>query len=210
MKGTYFFGLLLFVTLSTNTAKLFAQTTSKPLPEAQTPKQPNLQDNGQKITPITNKPKKTKQALVGDQLKPLPQFSFTDLKGKKFTNKKLKKFEHLLVFYYDPGCGHCTKQAQWIKDDIDKFKNTKMLWISIADTASIHKFKDKYFATDKNVFCVQDVDKKVFTTFEGLGSTPSSLLYNKKKQGVANFVGETQAQAILNKINGTETVIEKN
>lgn len=131
----------------------------------------------------------------GKQNQTLPNFSFYDLNGKPFTNKQIKYNNYLLVTYFDPTCEHCIAQTESMVNEINKFKNVSMVWISIADANSIKDFKQKYFPNNKNIVFLQDKEMKIFNTFKGVEDTPTTLIFNKNKVLVAQL-GESKAADI--------------
>lgn len=136
------------------------------------------------------------QSNTTAKIKKLPNFSFYDLKGKKFGADQVKYDKYLTIVYFDPSCEHCIAQTEAMIKQWAKFKHTKMIWVSISDPEPIAEFKQKYFPKNNDIIFLSDKDLKVFTYFPDIIDTPTIMIYNKDKNRVA-MLGETTVDKIL-------------
>lgn len=127
--------------------------------------------------------------------KKLPDFKFFDLKGNVFGAKQISYDKYLTVVYFDPSCEHCEKVTKDIVANINKFKNTKMVWVSFGDAKQIAEFQNKYFKGNKNVIFLHDKNMKIFDFYPDAEDTPTIYIYDKNKNQVAKL-GESPAKDI--------------
>lgn len=139
----------------------------------------------------------TVSSLMAQQApKKLPNFQFEDLQGKIVKSSDIKYDKYLTVVYFDPDCEHCNKVTEGIVKNIDKFKNTKMVFISFGDKTQMATFQKKYFAGNKNVQFLHDKNMKIFDAFPDAIDTPTLYIYNKNKAFVAKIEHEPLAKDI--------------
>lgn len=125
----------------------------------------------------------------------LPNFKFYDLKGNVFSAQQIPYNNYLTVVYFDPSCEHCLEQTEQIKEHINLFKNTKMVWVSFGDPEQIAEFKQTHFPNNKNMVFLYDKDIKIFDYFDGLDDTPTFVIFDKNKKLVAT-VGQSSVEKI--------------
>lgn len=127
----------------------------------------------------------------------MPNFSFYNaIDGKVITADKIKYDKYLTVVYFDPSCEHCEETAAEIGKQISKFKNTKLVWVSISDPEPIRGFKAKYFPKASNMLFLSDKNTKIFTYFNNLIDTPTFIIYDKNKNQVAQLELPTVADIV--------------
>lgn len=136
-------------------------------------------------------------AQAGDNA-PLPAFSFPDTEGNVVTPDDLPANKPIIVFYFDPFCDHCQQEAQWIKENIDQFKNISLVWVSWAEAKDIREFPGKYLeGIDlSNFFFLRDADF-TFDSFFGYSEIPSIYVYNRYRKRTASFKKETEPVTLL-------------
>lgn len=131
--------------------------------------------------------------------KKMPNFSFYNaLNGKVVTANQIRHDNYLTFVYFDPSCDHCEAIAADIGKQISKFKNTKMVWVSISDPEPIAAFKAKYFpkATSSTMLFLSDKDTKIFSYFNNLVDTPTFIIFDKNKNQVAHLELPTVADIV--------------
>jgi peroxiredoxin len=131
--------------------------------------------------------------------KKMPNFSFYNaLNNKIVTADQIKYDKYLTVVYFDPSCEHCEATAADIAKQISKFKNTKLVWVSISDPEPIAGFKAKYFpkATSSSMLFLSDKNTKIFSYFNNLIDTPTFIIYDKDKNQVAQLELPTVADIV--------------
>ncbi len=131
--------------------------------------------------------------------KKLPNFSFYNaLNGKVVTANQIQYDKYLTVVYFDPSCEHCEATAADIAKQISKFKNTKLVWVSISDPEPVAAFKAKYFpkATSSSMLFLSDKNTKIFSYFNNLIDTPTFIVFDKNKNQVAQLELPTVADIV--------------
>ena len=111
----------------------------------------------------------------------LPDFHFYDQGNKKFTKAQLKPNTPTIVFYFDPDCDHCQKQAGFIQKEITKFAAIQVVFVAFpASIEAITAFGRKYFPNQigKNFHFLRDNDY-LFDKFFGYSEAPSIYVFNK-------------------------------
>lgn len=119
--------------------------------------------------------------------KKIPSFQFENLQGKIVKSTDIVYDKYLTIVYFDPDCEHCIATTEDIVKNINKFKNTKMVWISFGDKTQMADFQKKYFAGNKNVTFLHDKNMKIFNAFPDAVDTPTFYIYNKNKNQVARL-----------------------
>src|SRR5689334_16303874 len=60
----------------------------------------------------------------------LPEFAILKSDSTWFTNKQLPENKPVIIIYFSPECGHCQLTAEEFVKDMDKLKNTELVWVS--------------------------------------------------------------------------------
>lgn len=129
--------------------------------------------------------------------KPLPEFSFTDVSGKKVTKASLPVNQPVIVFYFDPDCDHCQAQSALITQYKEYFKGITFLWVSWAELEAIKAFPGKHLpGVTGNHFFTKDTEFK-FDTYFGYSETPSIYVYNRNWIRTASFREETKPEILV-------------
>jgi len=137
------------------------------------------------------------KAIAQDPPKTLPSFLFYTTKEIPFTKMQVSSSKPLVVMFFDPGCDHCQKQAEWIRAAEAKFApGTQFLFVSIAQPAEIDAFEKKYFAGTKlDVKFVYD-KKFAFDGYFGYSVAPTILIFDSKGNMVKRYTEEASADEI--------------
>lgn len=137
---------------------------------------------------------------VAEQIKTIPPFSYSTINGKKFTNKDLKDNTSTLFLYFNSECEHCQSEATQIQENIAKFKDSQLVFVSFEEKDKIVAFAKKYKLDhyDKISFLL---DKQVtFSTTFDVNSLPTMILYNRNKELIKKIKGQTKVETILKKL----------
>jgi len=127
----------------------------------------------------------------------LPEFQFSDLEGNTFSYAQLRTDLPVLVFFFDPYCDHCQKQATWIKEAKDQFTEIQQVWVTTEEATPTKEFHEKYLGTDwDHVYILQD-KQFLFDGYFGYSEIPSIYVYNQQWQRVKAFNKETPADVLL-------------
>ena len=89
------------------------------------------------------------------------KFKFVNMEGAYITPESLPQGQPLIVFYFDMYCESCQQQAQWIQDDLEKFNDITLLWVTSGDIYepdNFQAFEDKYFKDAPNVIMCADYE----------------------------------------------------
>lgn len=128
----------------------------------------------------------------------LPQFVFDDLQGKPFGYANIAKGIPTVVFFFDPYCEHCAKEAKWIRDMEDSFTNINLVWVTTEEVAGINKFKSEHFngTVLTKLYFLKD-SKYRFDGFFPYSVAPTVHVYNKNGKYIKSFDKETLPIEIL-------------
>jgi hypothetical protein len=129
--------------------------------------------------------------------KPLPEFSFTDINGKKITKASLPAGMPVIVFYFDPDCDHCQQEAAWITQYKEYFKGITFVWVSWSEIEMIKEFPAKHLpGVGGPMFFTKDTEFK-FDSYFGYSEIPSIYVYNKNWVRTGSFREETKPEILV-------------
>ena len=137
---------------------------------------------------------------VAENIKSIPAFSYKTINGKPFSNINLKENTPTVFLYFNSECEHCQSEAEQIRDNIEKFANVQLVFISFEEPKKIMEFATKYklIGYDKITFLC---DSKVsFATTFDVNSLPTVVIYDKNKNLIAKIKGEVRVENILKKL----------
>ncbi|MEM6267960.1 MAG: hypothetical protein AAF998_00915 [Bacteroidota bacterium] len=127
----------------------------------------------------------------------LPPFDFQGVDENRVTPSSLPTDRPVVVFYFDPFCDHCQKEAGWINDNAKLFKDITLLWVAYGELKDIAAFPGEYIpdVTGKMIFA--NDDKYQFDNYFGYSTVPSIYVYNRKHERTASFHEETLPTTLL-------------
>jgi peroxiredoxin len=137
---------------------------------------------------------------VAEQIKTIPAFSYKTVKGQIFSNTDLKNDTPTVFLYFNSECEHCQSEAEQIRDNIEKFVNVQLVFISFEESKKIMAFATKFklIGYDKITFLC---DSKVsFSTTFDVNSLPTVVIYDKNKKLIEKIKGQIKVENILKKI----------
>jgi len=138
---------------------------------------------------------------VAEHIKTIPTFSYKTIEGKPFSNQNLKDNTPTVFLYFNSECEHCQSQAERIRDNLKKFTNAQLVFISFEEPKKIKAFATKYKLLGyDNISFLSDSKVSFATTFD-VNSLPTIVIYDKNKKLVAKIKGEIKVEAILKKLN---------
>lgn len=141
------------------------------------------------------------KAAVAEHIKTIPAFSYKSINGKVFSNTNLVENTPTIFLYFNSECEHCQSEAEQIRDNVEKFANAQLVFISFEEPKKITAFATKYklIGYDKITFLC---DSKVsFSTTFDVNSLPTVVIYDKNKKLIVKIKGEVKVEAILKKLN---------
>ena len=130
----------------------------------------------------------------------LPDFSFVSADGPALTQQQLAKGRATVVLFFDPGCDHCQRQAEWLRAAEGQFKGAQFVWVSTADMAEIQSFQKKYFAGASVKHHFARDTKYVFDAVFGYSVAPTVLAFDaagKLRKAWSNEVAADEIAAAL-------------
>jgi thiol-disulfide isomerase/thioredoxin len=108
-----------------------------------------------------------------------PKFLLYALDGKPYTEKDLPTVSRgRIVFFFDPYCDHCQKQATILRENPKVLEGIQLIWASTETVAAITEFRDKYLKGLSNLIVLQDRDYR-FDSFFGYSVSPTIYVYDK-------------------------------
>ncbi len=134
---------------------------------------------------------------VQENCQTLAAFSFQNLAGQAFELNDMAAGQPTLVIYFNPDCEHCQYEARAIRDSLHRFEQTNVLLISDEPSARLQEFGAEYDLLGyPNVHILHDANGD-FRRLFGTSSVPSIFIYNRERELVKHFKGETKIEAIL-------------
>jgi len=134
---------------------------------------------------------------VAERIKTIPDFSFKTLKGNDFTKENITKDRNTVFIYFNSECEHCQYEAYAIREQLNNFTNTQILFISFENKSRIKTFAKEYKLDNKmNVFFLHDKDSNFSEIFDA-HHIPFTLIYNRQQKLVKKYIGEVKIEAIL-------------
>ncbi|WP_133526841.1 TlpA family protein disulfide reductase [Flavobacterium sp. 245] len=137
---------------------------------------------------------------VAENIKTIPEFIYQNINGGNFTNKNLKEGIPNLFVYFNSECEYCNEEAKIIKQNIDKFKNIQLIFVSLEKPQLIKMFAVKHQLTAyNNVHFLCDSKVTFATTFD-VKSLPCLVLYDKNQKLIEKIKGQTKTEILLKKL----------
>ena len=147
------------------------------------------------ITSIINHKKE-----VAENIKTIPKFNFQNINGGRFANENLIKNTPTLFVYFNSECEFCNEEAETIKENIEKFKNFQLIFISIEKPELIKSFavKHKLNLYDKINF-LSDSQVSFAPSFD-VKSLPCLVLYDKDQNLIEKIKGQIKPEILIKKL----------
>ena len=138
---------------------------------------------------------------VAQNIKNIPNFEYQNIKGGLFTNINLKPNTPTVFVYFNTECEFCNEEAQMIQDNIQKFANCQLVFISFEKPEIIKDFANKYnLYNHDNIHFLSDSKATFATTFD-VKSLPCLVLYDKNQQLIEKIKGQMKVSTLLMKLN---------
>ncbi len=140
-----------------------------------------------------------KKNQVAQNIKNIPKFVYQNTKGGVYSNQNLKENTATLFIYFNTECEFCNEETQMIQDNIAKFKDIQIVFISFEKVEKIVDFAQKYKLDkyDKVTFLCDN--KLSFSTTFDVQSLPCLVLYDKNNNLIEKIKGQTKTETILKK-----------
>lgn len=138
---------------------------------------------------------------VQKNIKMIPKFCYQNIRGGTFTNENLKKETPTIFIYFNTDCEYCNIEAHTIQDNITKFKNTELIFVSLERPQLIKKFAQNHQLTNyDNVHFLCDSKVTFASTFDA-SSIPCMILYDKNHKLIEKIKGQTKPEILIKKLN---------
>jgi peroxiredoxin len=150
------------------------------------------------IFQITSKIKHKKE--VAENIKTIPEFSFQNIKGGSFTNQNIVRNSSTLFIYFNSECEFCNEEAEMIKENIEKFSNFQLIFVSVEQPELIKTFAEKHqlINYDKINF-LSDTKVSFAPTFD-VKSLPCLVLYDKDQHLIEKIKGQIKPEILIEKL----------
>lgn len=135
-----------------------------------------------------NKPVKT-----GKEGTELPVFNLLMAEDStKFVNTaNIGEGKTLLMLYFSPSCPHCRVQTRRLINDIERFKDVQIVFLTIANFKSMKSYYDRY-GLKKYSNVTMGIDTGfVFPKYYRIGAVPFLTVFQRNKTLKQAFAGET-------------------
>lgn len=138
---------------------------------------------------------------VAENIKIIPKFSYKDINGGFFTKQDLKINTPTLFLYFNSECEFCNEEAEMIKENVEKFQNFQLIFVSFEKPGLIQAFAAKHQLTFyDNIHFLCD-NKVTFSTTFDVKSLPCLVLYDKNQKLIEKIKGQTKPENLLKKLN---------
>jgi peroxiredoxin len=133
-------------------------------------------------------------------IKTIPTFTFEKLNGKLFTKNDIIANQATLFVYYNSQCDFCNEEAKMIKQNITKFSNIQLLFISSENKVAIEVFAKKHQLNNYNNITFLIDSKMSFRAIFDVKILPCLVLYNKNQQLIEKIKGQIKTDVLLKKL----------
>ncbi|OJJ15133.1 hypothetical protein BKI52_39385 [marine bacterium AO1-C] len=148
-------------------------------------------------------PEQKKRPVTSDKPNPnavkMPDFKFTTIDGKAFTQKDLKK-QTTVFFFFSTLCKHCKDNAKHLVERADDFKNVQVILFSTETPEIIKKFRDDNKLSDFPNYQLMHIENKDVYNVFGPMQVPSTLIFNKHHEMTQRIIGNTFFDFIVGSI----------
>jgi peroxiredoxin len=137
---------------------------------------------------------------AAEKIKTIPKFSYRSINGGLFTNQHIKMNTPTLFVYFNTECEFCNEEAKMIKENIQKFKNIQLIFVSFEQPELIKVFATKHQLTSYyNIHFLCDNKVSFAATFD-VSSLPCLVLYDRNQKLIEKIKGQTKTEIILKKL----------
>lgn len=145
-----------------------------------------------------------KKSLVDDKVftapAELPNYTLNDINGKAYSIHELAAGKPTLFIYFNSTCHLCQDELGNISKRIEEFKDYKIILTTVQPVEEMIGFANSLGIKGKsNVHFLLDTEMAV-ASFLQIRSVPSIYVYDSEKELVANYVGITEIDLLLEKL----------
>lgn len=144
----------------------------------------------------------THKKEIQQKIKTIPKFSFLNINGEDFTNSNLKKYTPVIFIYFNTDCDYCNEEAKMLSQNIKKFRDVQIIFVSFENPNRIKKFAQQYKLNNyDNIHFLHDSKVTFASTFD-VNSLPCFVLYDKNQKLIEKIKGQTKPEFLIKKLNG--------
>lgn len=137
---------------------------------------------------------------VQQNIKTIPEFSYSNVNGENFTNENLKEHTPVIFIYFNTDCEYCNEETKMIQENIERFKNIQIIFISFENINLIKKFAQNYKLNHyDNIHFLHDAKATFSSTFD-VTSLPCIVLYDKNQKLIEKIKGQTKPEILIKKL----------
>ncbi|MEN2283375.1 redoxin domain-containing protein [Algoriphagus sp. SE2] len=130
----------------------------------------------------------------------LPDYTLSDMNGKPNSIHELAENKPTLFIYFNSTCHLCQEELGSLSKRIDEFKNYNIILTTVQPVEEMIGFANSLGIKDKSfVHFLLDTEMKVASYFQ-IRSVPSIFCYDSKKQLVAEYVGITEIDLLIEQL----------
>lgn len=130
----------------------------------------------------------------------LPDYTLNDINGKSNSIHELAGNKPTLFIYFNSTCHLCQDELGNISKRIEEFNDYNIILTTVQPVEEMIGFANSLGIKDKsNVHFLLDSEMAV-AGFLQIKSVPSIYVYDSKKELVANYVGITEIDLLLEKL----------
>ncbi|MEB2783648.1 peroxiredoxin family protein [Algoriphagus persicinus] len=130
----------------------------------------------------------------------LPDFTLNDVNGESKSIHQLAEKKPTLFIYFNSTCHLCQDELGSISKRIEEFKDYNIILTTVQPREEMIGFVDGLGIKNKdNVHFLLDSEMQV-ASFYQIRSLPSIFCYNAEKQLIAEYVGITEIDLLLEKL----------
>ena len=122
------------------------------------------------------------------QFSVLPEFSYTEVYGKKNSTKNLPELEGYAVILFNPGCKACQAEAQNISDNFEILENYCLLFLSPDSLRKIEVFMLDYQLNEKGNIFYGQVNLDTIDAKFGKSAIPWSFMFDENRKLVKSSI----------------------
>jgi len=130
----------------------------------------------------------------------LPDFTLNDINGEPKSIHQLAGNKPTLYIYFNSTCHLCQEELGTLSKRINEFKDYNLIFTTVEPVGEMIGFVNGLGIKDKAfVNFLLDAEMKVASYYQ-IKSVPSIFVYDAKKQLLAEYVGITEIDLLLEKL----------
>jgi peroxiredoxin len=130
----------------------------------------------------------------------LPDYTLNDINGKASSIHQLAGTKPTLFIYFSSTCHLCQDELGALSKRIEEFKEYNVILTTVQPLEEMIGFVDGLGIKDKSYVHFLLDSKMEVASFYQIRSVPSIFVYDAKKQLVAEYVGITEMDLLLEKL----------